>query len=107
MVFLHQMADQQEKISGNVFDLQILRRIFRFVKSYSDKKYQDLKLSIFLGPLVYQSDEAKRLLTEMEHEFYEGDVFLYELDQKTSELKNIDIFFYYVDQRNNKLFDVV
>lgn len=72
--------------------LKSIMKIFRFLKTYEEKKFQELKLSIFLGPLVYQSDEAKKLLTEMEHEFYEGDVFLYELNEKVAELKKIDIF---------------
>ena len=68
-------------------------KIFRILKSRLGEKYEHLSLSFFLGPRVYQKDSAKKILKDLDYEFYEGDIFLYSLESKISELKKLDILF--------------
>jgi hypothetical protein len=67
-------------------------KIFRVLKSRRVDEFSDLSLSIFLGPRIYQKDKAKKILKDLDYEFYEGDIFLYSLENKISELKAVDIF---------------
>ncbi len=72
--------------------LKHLIKMFRVLKSLSDDKFQHLKLYIFLGPRIYQKDHAKVILSEVDYEFYEGDILLFSLEGKADLLKEIDIF---------------
>lgn len=81
-------------IINNINELKKLHhiiRIFRVLKM-SGEKFQDVSLSIFLGPRIYQKNAAKKVLTELDYEFYEGDILLYSLEAKSSEVKDLDIF---------------
>lgn len=72
--------------------LKFIVKVFRVLKTHSKKELGNLKLHIFLGPRIYQKDRTKRVLTEIDNEFYEGDIFLYSLDTKSSELKKLNLF---------------
>ncbi|MBD66724.1 MAG: hypothetical protein CME62_16065 [Halobacteriovoraceae bacterium] len=90
---------KKPKVLGCIVDnlkelkrLKAVIRMFRYTKSQTDQEeIKDLSLMLFLGPIVYGSKQAKKLLTEMDHEFYEGDIFLYELVERQKDLKKIDI----------------
>ena len=65
-------------------------KIFRVLQNHSSERYEGVILNIFLGPWIYQKDRAKKVLTELDYEFYEGDVFLYQLENKMDEFRSID-----------------
>lgn len=73
--------------------LKYIVKVFRVLKSHSHEEYQELSLSVFLGPRIYQQDRAKKVLTELDYEFYEGDIYLYQLERKLDELRKMDILF--------------
>lgn len=82
-------------VINNINELHKLKSVvktFRVLKSHHNGDLGQLMLSIFLGPRVYQKDKAKRVLTELDYEFYEGDILLYSLESKAQELKNLDVF---------------
>ncbi len=91
-------SEKPEKIGcviNNMAELGRLRymvKVFRVLKNHNSEKYLDLTLSLFLGPRIYQKDRAKKVLKELDYEFYEGDIFLYQLETKMEELKKIDVF---------------
>jgi hypothetical protein len=66
-------------------------KIFRVLQNHSSERYEGVILNIFLGPRIYQKDRAKKVLTELDYEFYEGDVFLYQLENKMDEFRSIDL----------------
>lgn len=81
-------------VINNMAELARLRyvvKVFRVLKSHNTEKYQDLSMSLFLGPRVYQKDRAKKVLKELDYEFYEGDIFLYQLENKMDEFRAIDL----------------
>lgn len=72
--------------------LSYIVKIFRFLKSHhKNKGTEELTLSLFLGPRIYQQDRAKKVLTEFDHEFYQGDIMLYSLENKKTEFKELDL----------------
>lgn len=72
--------------------LKYIVKVFRVLKSHSENKFNELQLHVFLGPKIYQKNKAKKILTELDYEFYEGDVLLYNLSGKSELLKDLDIF---------------
>lgn len=72
--------------------IQFMIRAFRALQSIEIHRGQDLNLYIFLGPKIYQSTMAKRVLTELEHEFYKEDVYLYEQATQMGRFKATDVF---------------
>lgn len=91
-------AKKPQKLGCVIDNINELRRLsyiiksFRLLKSHNDLKViDDLSLSLFLGPRIYQQDRAKKILTEFEHEFYQGDIMLYSLENKRAEFKEVDI----------------
>lgn len=89
--------EKPEKIGcviNNMAELARLKyvvKVFRVLKSHNSEKYQELSLSLFLGPRVYQKDRAKKVLKELDYEFYEGDIFLYQLENKMEQFRDIDL----------------
>ncbi len=88
----------EEKILGcvinNIAELKRLKyvvKVFRVLKNYSQIEIPPMKLFLFLGPRIYQKDKAKKILKELEYEFYEGDIFLYNLESRLDEVKKVDI----------------
>lgn len=67
-------------------------KIFRVLKTRNAEEFANLKFSIFLGPRIYQKNKAKKILKGLDYEFYEGDIFLYSLEDKSRELKLVDVF---------------
>lgn len=83
-------------VINNIAELSKLKSVvktFRVLKSHTKMEFSNLSLHIFLGPRVYQKDKAKRILTELDYEFYEGDILLYSLESKYQELKKVDLLF--------------
>jgi hypothetical protein len=82
-------------VINNINELKRLKyiiKVFRVLKSHSEISFGHLQLHIFLGPRIYQKDKAKKVLTELDYEFYEGDILLYNLEAKSELLKDLDIF---------------
>ncbi len=82
-------------VINNINELKRLKyiiKVFRVLKSHSELAFDHLQLHIFLGPRIYQKDNAKKILTELDYEFYEGDILLYSLDTKFDLLKELDVF---------------
>ena len=71
--------------------LRYILKIFRVLKAKPDEKIDNLSLYIFLGPRIYQKEQAKKLMTEFDYEFYEKDILLYSLESQQERLKEIDI----------------
>ena len=83
-------------VINNLTELQKLHfpiKTFRLLKNEYSSEWEHLELFIFLGPRVYQQDRAKDVLTELDYEFYKGDIHLISLKGKESRLKEVDIFF--------------
>lgn len=81
-------------VASNLTELKRLYgivKIFRILKNHGNGKFDDLSLNIFLGPNLLQHEKTKRLITELEHEFYKGDIFLLDLDKKFDKMKTIDV----------------
>ncbi|MBT4790956.1 MAG: glycosyltransferase [Halobacteriovoraceae bacterium] len=72
--------------------LKYIVRVFRILKNEQVEKFSHLQLYVFLGPAIYQKNSAKKILTELEHEFYKGDILLYSLETKKDLLKDLDIY---------------
>ncbi|MAX66497.1 MAG: glycosyltransferase [Bacteriovoracaceae bacterium] len=72
--------------------LRYVIRTFRVLKKSHADTLGALELNIFLGPRIYQKDRFKKFLTEFDYEFYEGDIFLLSLEEKSYLLKNLDVF---------------
>lgn len=90
----HQKKFHLGCVIDNINELRRLKyivKVFRLLKSHSGENISDLEFSIFLGPRIYQKDEAKKVLTDIDYEFYEGDIMLYSLESKRHELKNLDL----------------
>jgi hypothetical protein len=82
-------------VINNITELKRLKstiKVFRVLKSHSEMSFGHLELHIFLGPRIYQKDKAKKVLTELDYEFYEGDILLFNLEAKSELLKDLDIF---------------
>ena len=97
-VFKHDTKREEVRniscVINNLNELNRLKKIikiFRVLKG-SREDFLKLQLCIFLGPRIYQKEKAKKILTEFDYEFYEGDIQLFSLDARESELKNTDIF---------------
>ncbi len=71
--------------------LRYILKIFRVLKIKPNSLVDNLRLYIFLGPRIYQKEQAKKLMTEFDYEFYEKDILLYSLDSQQEKLKEIDI----------------
>jgi hypothetical protein len=81
-------------IINNYSELNRINKViktFRILKSKNKGNLDHLNLSLFLGPRIYQKDRAKKVLKDLDYEFYEGDIFLYSLTSKKSELKKLDV----------------
>jgi hypothetical protein len=90
----HQTKFHMGCVIDNINELRRLKyivKVFRLLKSHSGENISDLEFSIFLGPRIYQKDAAKKVLTDIDYEFYEGDIMLYSLESKRHELKNLDL----------------
>ncbi len=97
-VFKKKQSSEEVKNISCVIDnilelnkLKIIVKIFRVLKG-SHENFKNLELCIFLGPRIYQKEKAKKVLTEFDYEFYEGDIKLYSLEGRDAELKSTDLF---------------
>lgn len=84
-------------VVNNLSELRTLHfpiRTFRLLKTSQDEeKFKNVELYIFLGPRLYKKERAKNVLTELDYEFYKGDIHLLSLRNKESLLKDVDVFF--------------
>lgn len=71
--------------------LKTVVRVCSFLKTHHAELAQSLKFSIFLGPRIYQKPSAKKILTELSHEFYAHDIMTYELEREMGKLKKINL----------------
>lgn len=73
-------------------DLQFPIKAFRLLKDSSEGIWDSLELKLFLGPAVARSSQVKELLTELDYEFYQGDIHLIYLKGSHTALGEVDIF---------------
>lgn len=81
-------------VVNNLGELQRLRmvvRVFSYIKSHDPELAKRLKFSIYLGPRVFNKRNAKNLLTELDHAFYEADIMIYGLEERSTQLKEISL----------------
>lgn len=71
--------------------IKYIVKVFRFLKNQLGEKYSNLSFYIFLGPRVFQQEAAKNTLTELDYEFYEGDIMLYGLEDRYEDFKQLDL----------------
>lgn len=83
-------------VINNVNELKNLYfpvKVFRLLKDCTYGEFEYAQLQIFLGPRIFQKERAKNVLTELDYEFYKGDIHLLNLKGHVSHLKEIDVFF--------------
>lgn len=56
--------------------------VFRQLKEYAKEEYNSLELYLLVGPRIYNRPRFKKELTAVEHEFYQGDIFLSKLSEE-------------------------
>lgn len=79
-------------VVDNLSELQRLReivKVFGFLKTHHEELAQKLNFSIYLGPRVFNRRNAKNILSELSHEFYESDIMIYELAERSERLKSV------------------
>lgn len=83
-------------VINNLSELRTLHfpiKTFRLLKMANPEKFEEVELYLFLGPRLYKQESAKNVLTELDYEFYKGDIHLLSLQGKEALLKDVDIFF--------------
>ena len=69
-----------------VYKIEMVVQLFRDLKKQAQGEYEELILKIYIGKKIIKSKDAKKVITALEHELYQGDIFILEYSQWNPEV---------------------